>query len=74
MALGPVRRIGAALLDDSAVPGTDGGGGHVGQLYVAEQLDEAGSLRRDAALGVVGPFLPRADQQRPRMAPFTTTR
>ena len=36
-----------------------------GQLDVAEQLDEAGTLRRDAALGVVGALLPRADQQRP---------
>ena len=65
MALGPVRRVGAALLDDGPVPDADHRGGQVGQLDVAEQLDEAGTLRRDAGLGVVGAFLPGADQQRP---------
>ena len=65
MALRPVGRVGAALLHDGAVPDADHRRGQLGQLDVAEQLDEAGTLRRDAALGVVGALLLRADQQWP---------
>ncbi len=49
VALGPVRRVGSALLHDGPVPDADHRCGQVGQLDVAEQLDEAGTLRRDAA-------------------------
>lgn len=64
MRLRPVGGVIAALLNNGPVPDANTGRGEVGELDVTQELDEASAFRRDAALGVVGALLPRADQQR----------
>lgn len=62
--LRPVGGVVAALLDNRPMPHANAGCRQVGELDVAQKLEEACALRYNAALGVVRPLLPRADQQR----------